>query len=68
MPLTKRPSAEVLSDDDPMPFGLHRGTKMKDVPAAYLDFIDGQLWIDQWPQVKGYIKANRKAIDAELGT
>ena len=28
-----------LTDDDPMPFGKHKGERMEDVPADYLLFI-----------------------------
>jgi len=29
----------MLTHDDEMPFGKHKGTKMKDVPRAYLRYI-----------------------------
>jgi len=30
---------KTLSDDDLMPFGMHQGKPMKDVPHDYLQFI-----------------------------
>lgn len=65
MPLNQQPNA-VPSDDDLFPFGVHKAKRYGDVPAKYLDFIDGQPWIDQWPAVKAYIAKNRKAIDRDL--
>ena len=57
---------KMLTDYDYMPFGAHINKKMKDVPAVYLDWLSGQQWIGQWPQVNDYIKRNRKAIDMDL--
>jgi len=56
----------TLTDKDPMPFGCHKGIPMEHVPASYLDWLMGQDWIDKWPQVVGYVTANRKVIDKEL--
>ena len=50
-----------------MPFGTHRGKKMKDVPAQYLDFIRDNKCMEAFPQVAAYIDNNRKVIDIELG-
>lgn len=55
-----------LTDEDEMPFGEHKFKKMKAVPARYLDFIDGQPWISQWPAVRDYIKKNRRSINQDL--
>jgi len=49
-----------------MPMGEHTGKQMKDVPAGYYDFIDGQDWIDKWPMVKEYIAFRRELIDKDL--
>lgn len=56
----------ALDDDDPMPFGKHKGTPMGEVPASYLDFLHGQPWIRDWPAVLAYIESNRELIDMEL--
>ena len=55
-----------LGDEDLMPFGRHKGTRMKDVPADYLDHISGEGWIDEWGAVKDYIERCREAIDEDL--
>lgn len=57
-----------LEDSDPMPFGEHKGKKMEDVPAQYLDWLRGQQWLYKYPQVKAYIEdpLTAKSIDYEL--
>lgn len=56
----------MLSDDSPMPFGVHKGSPMCEVPASYLDYIYGQSWIYEWPDVLEYIEENIDVIHAEL--
>jgi hypothetical protein len=56
----------ALRDNDPMPFGKHKGTSMKNVPADYLDWLRGQDWIAKWPMVAAYLDSNKSVIDAEL--
>jgi uncharacterized protein (DUF3820 family) len=29
----------MLKDTDPMPFGMHKGTQMQDVPASHLMYL-----------------------------
>ena len=55
-----------LHDEEPMPFGKYKGTKMKDVPSDYLDWLIGQPWIAKWPRVKAYIEANKKSIEEDI--
>jgi len=55
-----------LHDEEPMPFGKYKGTKMKDVPSDYLDWLIGQPWISKWPRVKLYIEANKKSIEEDI--
>lgn len=60
-----------LSDEDSMPRGKHRGTKMKAVPATYLDWLDSQEWFRHspdygWQLIREYINENREAIQAEI--
>lgn len=55
-----------LTDSSPFPFGKHKGRKMKEVPAAYLDWLSGQSWLVEWAGVAEYIRTNRKYIDQEL--
>lgn len=54
----------MLTDNDTMPFGKHKGTKMANVPDSYL------LWLHETnkcgPDVKGYIDENIEAIKANV--
>jgi hypothetical protein len=47
-----------------MPFGIHEGDRMEDVPATYL------LWLEQGdeitPEVQDYINWARSALLAEI--
>ena len=56
----------MLNDNDPFPFGTHKGKPMEKVPATYLDWVQDQPWISKWPDVVDYIERNRTAIDYEL--
>ncbi|MFV0329969.1 MAG: putative quorum-sensing-regulated virulence factor [Dysgonomonas sp.] len=50
-----------LTDNSPMPFGVHKGTKMANVPAKYL------LWIyEQNLDVMNYIKENMEVLQKEV--
>jgi len=55
-----------LTDDDPMTFGQHKGTPMKNVPASYLMWLERQDWISKYPNVKQYIDENWDAIKMEV--
>ena len=55
-----------MNDGSPMPFGKFKGRPIKEVPAAYLDWLHDQAWITRWPEVLDYIEANRDTIDFEL--
>jgi uncharacterized protein (DUF3820 family) len=60
-------AAEVLTDASLMPFGQHKGHLMQNVPSEYLDWLNGQSWLEeQWPNVSAYIAKSRKAIDQDL--
>lgn len=52
---TPSPRKKELEDLDPMPFGLHRGVKMQDVPADYLH----HLWT--YCDFKNKLKTNNVA-------
>lgn len=56
----------ALTDDSRFPFGTHKGKRMKEVPAAYLDWLEGQDWSKKWPDILAYIEENRSAINQEL--
>ena len=56
----------LLNDLDPMPFGLHKGKPMQDVPASYLHW----LWVngkreDKSSPVGDYIRRNLSALKQE---
>ena len=56
-----------LQDVDLMPFGPHRGTRMMDVPASYLDILRDAKWLESsYPAVADYIERAAKAIDQDL--
>ena len=55
-----------FTDDDIMLFGSHKGKKMRDVPARYLDWLRDQAWLSKWPRIKAYIEKNESVIDQEL--
>jgi hypothetical protein len=57
----------MLTDRDPFPTGKRfRGRPMEEVPAWYLDWFIGQPWAEEYPQVREYVRRNRKALDLEL--
>jgi len=53
-----------LTDLDPMPFGVHKGKPMQEVPASYLAWLKDQNC--QHPGVRGYIDDSWSAILSEL--
>lgn len=53
----------MLTDNDPMPYGLHEGTPMKDVPADYLLFLNDEGKTS--PEVQDYIDRNWDALNDE---
>ena len=55
-----------MTDQDKMMFGKHKGEKMEDVPASYLDWLIDQSWIDSWPAIKRYIEKNLEVIHMEM--
>lgn len=60
----------IPQDIDPFPFGKYgpKGQNLTygEVPAKYLDWLDGQEWTTAWPAFKAYIDANRGYINQEL--
>ena len=53
----------MLTDKSIMPFGKYKGAMMEDVPASYLDWLDGE---GVNGPVKDYIDKNRREINQEL--
>ncbi len=54
-----------LEDNSLMPWGEHKGTKMENVPAKYLIFLNdsGKL---RDPRVKNYIIENLEVLKKEV--
>jgi hypothetical protein len=61
-------SPVLLAGDDPCPVrGDHYGKQMDQLPAHFLDWLDGQAWLPRiYPGVADYIKRNRTAINQDL--
>jgi hypothetical protein len=55
-----------MDDLDPMPFGKYKGIPMGEVPSDYLDWLIGQDWIYQWPDVEAYINDNLDSIQEDI--
>jgi hypothetical protein len=47
-----------------MPWGECKGTRLRDLPLAYLDFLLRQPWLVDWPEIHGYIKSREAEIVA----
>lgn len=56
-----------FNDDTKMPFGKHKGTKLKDVPASYLLWLYGEMASQKTPQgpLFQYLKVNLRALEEE---
>ncbi len=56
---------EELNDLSPMPFGMHKGKPMQDVPASYLHY----LWVNgvkrEKTPVANYIRKNLVSLKQE---
>ena len=52
-----------LTDESPMPYGIHKDTKMKEVPASYLIWIAENNKCNK--QVRAYITDNWDALQLE---
>ncbi|MCP4899928.1 MAG: hypothetical protein GY906_23415 [bacterium] len=53
------------TDDTPMPWGEHRGTLLKDIPASYLLWLFEQTWIRDWPPLHAYLKKHEDQLMQE---
>jgi hypothetical protein len=52
-----------ITDASPMPFGRYRGVRMEDVPVTYIDWVQKQDWLADWPGVADWIQRNKALID-----
>ncbi|HWD19106.1 MAG TPA: DUF3820 family protein [Verrucomicrobiae bacterium] len=52
----RRPSnlQRELTDNDPFPFGVHKGKPMWEVPTKYLRWFLEQDWSVKWPFVRKF--------------
>lgn len=53
MPLDKRP----WTDDTVMPWGPHKGAKLRDLPPDHLLWLSEQRWLPDWPGLRAYIQS-----------
>lgn len=60
-----REHRQPVSDDTPMPFGEHRGTPLRDVPAAYLLWWARQSWAREWSGLWAYVERNHAKLVAK---
>ncbi len=57
-----------MTDESIMPFGVHKGKALADVPDAYFLWLWRQEWFarDRRSELYNYIKENMDAIKANL--
>jgi uncharacterized protein (DUF3820 family) len=56
----------ALADNDPMPFGNHKGVPMEEVPASYLLWLwDNGVWQEPNKPIHRYIKDSFSALETE---
>lgn len=55
-----------LTDESPMPFGIHKGEKMKDVPADYLLYLwNIGVWNQKDRPIHEYIRESMSALEMD---
>lgn len=56
--------AQALNDNSPMPFGIHKGKAMANVPDSYLKWLysEGKCY----GPVKAYIEENADVLGIEI--
>lgn len=62
----------TYTDTTPMPFGVHKGTKLANVPAKYLIWLSGQEWFQKSTlpsntALRNYINENKAVLSKEAG-
>ena len=57
----KRPPC---SPDDALPWGIHKGVAIKDVPVAYLAWLRAQSWIGDYPAIFAYLETRKAELDS----
>lgn len=53
-----------MTDKSLMPFGIHKGEKLEDVPADYLIFLYDNDKCGK--ELRSYIEENRETLDLEI--
>lgn len=57
----KRPPADP---DSPIGWGEFKGTRLRDLPISYLDFLIRQPWLVDWPALYAYVMTREAEIVA----
>lgn len=57
---------EAWTGDTALPWGKHKGVKLKDVPLNYLGYLSEQPWIKDWPALNQYLINNASRIASEV--
>lgn len=57
--------SQFIDEDMPMPFGKHRGTPLREVPADYLIWFAEQEWSNSWPEVEAYVNKHYEQLEEE---
>lgn len=55
----------IWPDDKVMPWGKHKGSMLRELPAAYLLWLFEQQWIKDWPGLYLYLKKNEDLLMSE---
>ena len=55
-----------LTDLSPMPFGMHKGKPMQDVPASYLHYLWSNGVKSEKSPLHDYIQKNLQALKQEF--
>jgi uncharacterized protein (DUF3820 family) len=56
----------ILTDTDPMPFGIHKGKPMQDVPVQYLHWLyHNGLYGQNGMAIKHYVEQQINALKLE---
>lgn len=53
---------EPWTDNTLMPWGVHKGKKLSELPASYLLWLYEQTWIKDWPGLHAYLKKNEDLL------
>lgn len=54
-----------LTDDDLYPWGMHKGVKLKKVPAQYLLYMWDECWHSKPGRMYNYIKENFSSLEQD---